>query len=239
VLKNIKILTSRKGYEFAPDDLRLSMISTKPIMEHIQQLFQFQIATIGSPMETFGNVPQTFPPGVIFDHGVGISLEKEIIPIRFLHFEPQRIVIDVAGKSFDVDEIFHKIIRAFDEIHAPDGSPVIGKPERVLNYSEISAQFSFSLDVLVAPPLRKLLRKTIAASDNEKDSLLIPSLSLGSFSSTQKFGNPPGINDSHSFTLTVRAGTQPRERIYFSGAPLNSEAHLTCLNELEDNLRSV
>lgn len=237
--KNIKILTSRKGYEFAPDGLRLSMISTKPIIAHIQQLFQFQVATIGSPIATFGEVPQTFPPGVIFDHGVGISQEKEVVPIRFLHFEPQRIVIDTAGRSSDVDELFKQLMHAFDETRVPDGSPVIAKTERVLDYSEISAQFSFALETLVAPPLWKLLRKTMSTSVSEKDSLLVPSLSFSLFSSKQRTGNPPGTHDAHSFTLTVRAGTYPKERIYFSSAPIDSSAHLACLEELENSLGSL
>jgi len=55
-------------------------------MDHIQQLFQFQLATIGSPLPTFGDVPATFPPGVVFDHGVALSPGDRMVPIRLLHF---------------------------------------------------------------------------------------------------------------------------------------------------------
>src|SRR5258708_28360188 len=96
MLEQVKLLTSRRAYEFRPDDLRISMLSTKPVQEQIQQLFQFQTAMMGTPIATFGDVPVTYPPGFVFDMGVWISQDKQIIPIRFLHFEQSRIVIDVA-----------------------------------------------------------------------------------------------------------------------------------------------
>src|SRR5260221_5979497 len=107
MLEQVKLLTSRRAYEFRPDDLRISMLSTKPVQEQIQQLFQFQTAMMGTPIATFGDVPVTYPPGFVFDMGVWISQDKQIIPIRFLHFEQSRIVIDVAGPPVALTPSFH------------------------------------------------------------------------------------------------------------------------------------
>ena len=45
-----------------------------------------------------------------------------------------------------------------------------------------------------------------------------------------RLANP---EESYALTLGLRAGTKPEEHIYLSGAPLDSEAHLSYLNELE------
>lgn len=231
--EDIKILTSRRGYEFTPDGLRLSMLSTKPLLDHIQQQFQFQVAVVGSPMPTFGDVPATIPAGVVFNTGVLLSRNGQFVPIRFLHFEQRRVVIDVAGATSAIDEIFDLIIHSLNEIHAPDGSPIIGTAEDILEYSEISAQFSFSLDSIFTPPLQKLLQERITVRDSEKELVLVPTIALQAFSNQEKILAAPGANDFRAFTFTIRAGTRPEKRIYFSGAPLSSEAHINYIKELE------
>ncbi len=87
MLEQVKILTSRRAYEFEADAIRLSMVSIQPIQQQIQQLFRFQSSVIGSPMATFGVVPLTYPPGIVFNLGAWVHQEKYIVPIRFLHFE--------------------------------------------------------------------------------------------------------------------------------------------------------
>src|SRR2546426_8674141 len=126
MLEQVKLLTSRRAYEFRPDDLRLSTLSIKPMQEQIQQLFQFQTSAMGSPMATFGDVPATYPPGFVFDMGVWISEDKQIIPIRFLHFEQRRIVIDVAGPSSAITAIFGQLRQFLAEIQVSYGSPIVG-----------------------------------------------------------------------------------------------------------------
>ena len=46
------------------------------------------------------------------------------------------------------------------------------------------------------------------------------------------------IGNVFIFTFTLRSGTRPDEHIYFSGAPLDSEAHLAYLTELATALTS-
>src|SRR5229473_6611130 len=111
MLEHVKLLSSRRAYEFRTDNLRLSMLSIKPVQEQIQQLFQFQASVMGTPMATFGDVPIAYPPGFVFDMGVWISQQdKQLIPIRLLHFEQRRIVIDVTGPSSAITAIFEQLL---------------------------------------------------------------------------------------------------------------------------------
>ena len=231
MLEEIKFLTGRRAYEFRPDDLRLSTISIKPIQDAIQALFSFQSSAIGTPMATFGEVPLTFPPGVVFNTGVWKSPENKFVSIRFLHFEPRRIVIDVGGSSDALTSIYEQLELLLISIQTVDGLPLIRKPESVLDYSEISARFPFSLDVIIPRPLRKLL------SGLAKESALVPTMITQSFSSGQQLTGTAIFGDPHAFTLAPRVGTRLEDHIYFSGAPLDSEAHLNYLNELEEIFR--
>ena len=51
----------------------------------------------------------TFPPGVVFYLGVWIHQEEQIIPIRFINFEQNCIVIDVAGPTEAIDGIADRL----------------------------------------------------------------------------------------------------------------------------------
>ena len=238
MLEQVKILTSRRAYEFHPDDLRLSTLCTKPVQEQIQQLFHFQTTLMGSPMATFGDVPATFPPGIVFDMGVWIFQDKQLVPIRFLHFEQRRIVIDVAGPSSAITAIFEHLRQFLSQLQAADGSPVIGEPERVLEYTEISAQFLFPLDKVFSPSMRKFFAKSVSEKASEKEEIPIPILVIQPLPPEQEYAGVVNVNHPRSFTLALRAGSHPEEHVYFSAAPLDSEAHLSYLNELDTALTS-
>ncbi len=232
MLEQIKILSSRRAYEFRQDDLRLSVLSTKPVQQQFQELFHFQTSAMGSPAPTFGDVPATYPPGFVFDMGAWISPDEQLVPIRLLHFEQRRIVIDVAGSSSAISSIYEHMRDFFSDLHAPDGSPIIGVPERILDYSEITAQYPFSLDVLVVEPFRNLLT-TFLPKSGGAGSVMIPSFSTQFYPANQELANAPSASDVRSLTFALRSGTQPQEHVYFSGAPLDSETHLRYLHELE------
>src|SRR6266566_6090498 len=238
MLEKVKILTSRRAYEFSPDALRLSSVSIQPVQQQIQQLFRFQSSVIGTPMQTFGEVPTTFPPGIVFNLGAWIHQEEHIVPIRFLHFEQNRIIIDVAGPTAAIDGIADRLFHYLSGLQAADGSPVVGEPERVLDYSEITAQFLYPLDVIFSKPLRRLLSKTMSIGISNKSKMMIPTVAIQVFPTDEVLPAVPSANDPHAFTLALRSGTRPEEHIYYSGAPLDTEAHLSYLNELEATLRS-
>lgn len=236
MLEQIKLLSSRRAYEFRSDDLRLSTMSLKPIQDQIQQLFQFQSSAMGTPMATFGDVPITYPPGFVFDMGIWITQDTHVVPIRLLHFEQRRIVIDVAGPSSAITGIYEQLRRFLSTVQTPDGSPIIGEPERVLEYSVMNVQFPFSLEVLFAPSLRKLVNKVIDGTSNADDLAFTPTLAIQKQAVGQEITKVAAPEESAAFTLGPRIGTKPEDHIYLSCAPLDSEAHLGFLNELEADL---
>jgi hypothetical protein len=235
--EKIKVLASRRAYEFHADDLRLSLLSMKPIQAQIQQLFQFQTTAMGQPLPTFGDVPSTYPPGMVFDMGVWPTPEGQLIPIRFLHFEQRRIVIEVAGPSSIILAIFDRLQHFLSELQAADGSPVIGKPERLVDYSEITAQFPFPLESLIVPSLRDLFAKVVKQDSKDSGFSVVPMLTIQTVPSNERIAALAGPSDPHAFTFALRTGTHPEEHIYLSNAPLDSEVHLSYLNELESSLR--
>ena len=237
MLEQVKLLASRRAYEFSPDALRLTTLSIQLVQQQVQQLFGFQSSIVGSPIPTFGVVPATYPPGVVFNLGVWIYHEEQIVPIRFIHFEQNRIVIDVAGPSTAIDEIAERLFHFLSSIRAADGTPVVGEPERILDYSEITAHFSQPLDVLFPKPLRRLLSKVMRVDVDDKSKVILPTIAVQAFPRDEVVAATPSANDAHAFTLALRSGTRPDEHIYYSGAPLDSEAHLSYLNELEAILR--
>jgi hypothetical protein len=237
MLEQVKILTSRRAYEFGPNDLRLSSVSIQPVQLQIQQLLNFQSSAIGSPLPVFGEVQATYPPGIVFNIGAWVHQEEYIIPIRFLHFEPNRIVIDIAGPTEAIDGIADRLMHFLSSLKAGDGTPVIGEPVRVLDYSEITAQLPYPLDAIIPRPLRKLLSKTTGITDSEKSVTLIPSLVVQLSPTDEVVPAIPSANDPHAFTLALRSGTHPNEHILFSAAPIRSEAHLTYLDELVTSLK--
>ena len=235
MLEQVKLLASRRAYEFHPDDLRLSTLSIKPVQEQIQRLFQFQTAVMGSPMPTFGEVPATYPPGFVFNMGLWISEDKQIVPIRLLHFEQRRIVIDAAGPSSAITAIYEHLRRFLSELQTPDGSPIVGEPARVLDHTVISAQFSFALDALLVPPLHQLIVGTTA---NSRESVLVPTIVMQVHPIGQEVAKLANPEESGAFTWGLRVGTRPEEHIYLSAAPLDSEAHLAYLTKLDAALTS-
>lgn len=235
MLEQIKILSSRRAYEFRQDDLRLTMLSTKLVQQQFQELFQFQASAMGSPIPTFGDVPATYPPGFVFNMGMWISPDQQQIPIRLLHFEQRRIVIDVAGPSEAISSIFDLVKGFFSTLHAPDGSPVIGEPERILDFSEIAAQYPFSLDALIAKPFRKLLQGVLPGS-SDANHTLVSTFSVQVCPSDQELAGVPSVQDMRALSFALRSGTRPQEHIYCSGAPLDSETHLRYLRELDASL---
>jgi hypothetical protein len=134
-------------------------------------------------------------------------------------------VIDVAGSSNALTPIFELLHQFLAQIETVDGFPLVEKPKRILDYSEISANFSFSLDALIPQPMRKILT-SIA-----KGPFLVPTLIIQPVTSEQTLAGTAANSDSHAFTLAPRSSSQPEDHIYFSGAPLDSEAHLKYLKE--------
>lgn len=244
MIKQAKILAARRAYEFHSDDLRLAVLSGAEVREKVEQRFGFQIAQVARPIEIFGPVGDDIPsgsvfdsPGVVFDLGAVSSPEGWTVPIRFLHFEPRRIVVDVAGPSSAIDLVFDELRRIADTVKIPDEVPVIGAPERELDYSEVTARFGFDLDRLFCEPFLALARRTFSGS--EEGATIAP---VGvKFQKAEPSGEigPSQIGAfrfSKGQLLELRMGTHPRDRAYYSAAELPTDKHLAWLESLDEEL---
>lgn len=229
MIDQIRILDARRAYEFHPDDLRLTMFTLEDVRLRIKRMFSFHVAEIGRPIPSFGPVLKTIPPGVVFNFGAAVPDGGSTTPIRYLHFEPARIVVDVAGPSSAIDFVVKQLIDAVADLRAPDGAPVIGQPARVRDYSEIVAHFDFPPSALLAPALSDVFHR--AATSAGKD-FVAPSVIIATDLREGKYAGTPRPGPD-AFNFELRMGEDPGARIYFSGAPLATDAHVTYLRELE------
>jgi hypothetical protein len=229
-MEHARVLTARRAYEFEPDDLRLSVLSAPQAQQQIGQLFNFQVVQIGTPMPTFGPIPATIPPGAVFNYGGALTSEGEV-PIRFLHIEPNRIVLDVAGGVSAIEQVYDQLQEALSQIHDLDGSPVVGKPISQSDYSEISKKMRFDAEKLLIEPLRRLVQETFS----EKEDLRVAPATINFI----VVGSAQPLKDlSQGPSLQVRAGTRLEDRVFLSTAFLNADEHIAWLEALDAELGS-
>ncbi len=235
--ENVRLVSARRAYEFGPDDIRLTVLSMPAVTQHIQRAFGFQSAVIGTPQDTFGSVPLTIPGGVVCNFGMWPSEDGQTItPIRFLHFEPRRVVIDVAGQTSAIDQIYASLATMLAQFHAPDGSPALGQPQAVYDYSEIAARFPFSLEAAIAPGVRDVWSNLMRLEDDLPSAVIVPQFSLQIQLHDEEYAGM--VPSSRRFMqLALRAGTKPGDQTYYSAAPCGTTAHLAYLENLEALLK--
>jgi hypothetical protein len=229
-----KVLSSRRSYEFAPDGLRLTVLSGSDALERIRLAFDFQVANIGTPIPLFGPVPNTIPPGIVFNYGVA-RVDGMRVPIRLLHFEARRIVIDIAGPSVLIDSVYENLRGTVADLHAPDGTPALAEPDSILNYSEVSFAASIDPSAIISPGLLDVLSASLNAG--RTGVRFLPELH-GRVLGLDEEHAGTNVSDFRAFELGLRAGTRPDEGRYFSAAPLDTESHLSLLARIESTVKS-
>ncbi len=229
-LQDVNILSSRRSYEFRVDDIRLSLLSNHGVIQLIKQAFGFEVAGAGSPMETFGVVVQTLPPGLVFDYGASPVGEGQAVAVRFLHIEQRRIVVDVAGPSSAIDPTYQRLRQLVEGITTLDNIPAIGEPIQTKDVSEITVRVPFQIDAIVPATLRSTVAEALGTSE-DASLILAPTLLIQA--------QPPDVEYPGSLSrgyrmlqLELRAGSPPRDRVLFSAAPLNSDDHLALLEKI-------
>lgn len=234
---SFKILSSRRAYIFGADDLKLTMLSIPFVVDQIREAFTFQVAGMGSPVPTFGPVPTTFPPGLAFNAGAWVGEGGPITPIRLLHFEAQRLVVDVAGPSSVIAPIFDRILTIAGQFEQSSGVPIIGEPQEILDYSEVSAHFSFDLEGLFTDVARAHMGQVLSTEGPEAgtDLIIAPTVQIHMRPRGQAYQGTSNA-DPTLLQLAIRAGTRPRDRIYLSSAPVNSDTNIRTLEELDTSM---
>lgn len=230
------ILSARRAYEFKLDDLRLSLLSSANVVSWFQESFVASGAQIGTPIPTFGEVAQTFPPGIVVVLG-SIAIEgKESVPLRALNFEANRIVIDVSGPSATIDVVFERLKIGLEDLKTQEGVPAIGTPVRQRDYSDIRwPAGTWDLDRLVNPPVLQALRGRFPSQPGSDARMSVPSLRLNMPRVAEPYPGQ-GTPDYEAVYIDLRSGTDAEDRAVFSSAPLATDAHLDLIEQLSEIL---
>lgn len=233
MIRDLQILGSRRAYEFAMDDIRLTMLSNAIVLNAIRKRFFFEAAVVGTPMATFGPVDATIPPGLVFNSGLSTTSENTGTPIRLLHIERTRIVIDIAGTSDEIAPVFEKLMEMVGQIRTDEGFPAVGKPFRHLDQSDVRGEIDFSFDRLLHPAIRD----SVLRYGNQEGQVAVPFIATRMMTPE---GLYPGLvlDAPELFRLELRAGTQVSHGSLFSSAPLPSDAHIDMLNDLVTKLEA-
>lgn len=228
--EEVKLISARKTYEFLPNELRLTMLSLSRVRERIQEVFEFDTNEVQTPPAVFDTVPITMPPGVVFRVGGMSLLEGMVVPIRFLHFEPQRVVVDVSGPSSAIDYVFDRLNLELAEILTPDGSPALGEPWRVWDYSELSARMGFGFSKLFN---ERFLEHTKSLFPTDGASRDVRPLGVRFISPD----GPGGRELPDIYTLEFSDPSQLENEIYTSRADMPTDQHLAWLEALEREIK--
>ncbi len=175
-LDDVRVLSARRAYDFAPDDIRLTVLCTTPVMDFIRQTFDFQYASIDQPPPSFGPVPDAVPSGLVFATG-SLALDNgDLTPIRFLHIEPRRIVVDVAAPSDALDAVFDALVEAVNQVPVTGSNVTIGDVTNTVDYSGLTARIPVPLSSLLNPKAVPVLTSSGVAQAN--GNYLLPTLQL-------------------------------------------------------------
>lgn len=234
---SVNVLSARRSYEFRQDDIRLTLVSNRGVIEHVREHFKFQFAEVRTPPDAFGPVPSTFPPGLVFALGITPYPENGATAIRSLSIEPMRVVIDAAGPSSVLDPTFDELRQLLHGIYASDGAPPIGEPIRTLDSSDLTVHLSFPPDALLPLPLRDTLVGAFHPVDSQKDTpeVVLPFLQVRLQSPEVEYLGS-GSPSNRFLQLDLRSNTSPNDRIYYSSASLHTDAHIALLNQLDEKM---
>jgi hypothetical protein len=227
----MSIISSRRAYEFAQDDIRLTLLSSQPVVAFIRQTFQFEGAAVASPMETFGPVPATIPPGLVFNYGIAPEPKESGTAIRLLHIEQRRVVIDLAGPSTAIEPTFAHLRTILEELRTQEGYPAIAEPISIQDHSEIRATLDLDSSQLAPPALLESATNLLACKESSQT--IIPVITLRMLDNSESEYPGGGVPLTHTYTLDIRAGTSIEERVYYSSAPVDSQRHIAFLEEIE------
>jgi hypothetical protein len=223
--KNVRVVTARRAYQFRLDDLRLSTLTTTEVATEIQRHFDFKAGTIATPPPVFGLVPETNPPGLVFNHGSIRTSNGAPLLIRFLHFEPQRLVFDVAAPSSEIHEMLGQLRALLSSFPTIDESPILGEPVGEYDYSEVSAQLDIEFRSLVNDPVLNAAKNLSAGGQTGGIPNSI-SFQVGEARAEAGIGLP-------NPTIQIRAGTKADERIVYSALWASSDNNVAWLEQLE------
>lgn len=230
---DMTLLSSRRAYEFDVDDLRITVVTLPPVQALIREAFNFESVDVRRPVQTFGPVPRTIPPGVVFDVGMAVLESDEAVPIRFLHFEQRRIVIDIVGPSSAIDEVFARLSDLLEQVPLPSGIQALKTPARVLDWSEYTFRAPGALSRMVNTSAWRAFSDALRQSaPREVGMTVVPVIAAQIVPEDAEYGGAFTLLNTGQLRLATRAGSNPRDHVIFSGAPLSSDDHRAYLRQI-------
>ena len=218
-----RLMASRQVYEFPQDHIRLDLIGTA--RDLLQKVFNFQAVQL------------TVSTGIIFSRGTWHrSADSPVVAIRRLQIEPRLIIIDVDGGSDLIPGIFEFLVNCLKEIRTSEPTPLIGEYERVYDHSEISCRLDFEPNALLSPTLVRIVGDLPSMSGDAGEVGFVPVITVSRARQTEEFGTTTPLEARADYQITLRVGTRPADRVFFSAAPLSSSDHLRFLDELNSEL---
>lgn len=231
-------LLSIRTWEFETDEIRLSFMSNARFLQHIQNIFHFDRAAIEGPVHRDRRSRGVWPPGLVFDLGVGpvdmgsaSDEEAEEVAFRKLTIEADRISIEVAGKTLYAEQLMDYLRFLLSEIHTPEGHPFIGTHARVKDFSVVVMRNAAGVCSALLHPA--VIDAVESSQEQGAGLVALPEISLRlhpASSSTQVTSRP-------KWTIKPRFGTEPSRGVLESHAELSSDDHLSLLDRLVKRLQ--
>jgi hypothetical protein len=211
------LLSARRSYEFAVDDVKLTLLCLTSVLDAIRSKFQFAGTEIASPPSHFGMVLPSNPPGVVLSFGITPFPEGSGTVVRNILIDSRRVVIDVAGPSEVLDPTFDLLKETVSGLLSAEGASPLGEVQRTMDYSEIVIKDPRILQVLFSPAALEILRQT--DTSNPAD-VIIPS---ARFRIARTGAEYPGTIEDHlNIHFDYRAGSKIEDELIFCGAPMDS-----------------
>lgn len=223
-------LSARRSYEYRADEIKLSLLCIRGVVDLIKSSFGFELGEIMTPPATFGLVANTNPPGLVFGLGVTPFPEGQGTAIRSITVDSRRIVFDVAGPSSMIAPTFSRFREQLAELKTAEGAPAVPVPDHFREYSELVAHVPGLLPRIFNQPVQQVIADTVGISEGDPSRIA----SSARFRPLPLSEEYPGSSelDVSSFRLDMRAGTKIEDGMVFSGAPLDTDAHLSLIDRL-------
>lgn len=222
------ILSTRRAYQFAQDDIRLTTLSIRGVIDAIKTGFNFEVAEIGTPTTSFGPAALTNPPGLAFGLGL-IPFPEEGSVVRSMSIEARRIVFDVAAPTTVIPDSLDRLRQIVNVFHTAEKVELIGEPISFRDYSELVIQSDSIFDAVLKSEALATVFNALAPL--EENMALVPAVRFQTQALNMEFPGTSEI-DADWMRLEVRAGTSPSQHLIFSGAPLSTDDHLALLARL-------
>lgn len=233
-MRDVAVIGARRAYIYSADVIRLSQLTNAFAISLIKEAFSFDYSAVASPSETFGLVPVTSPPGLVFYYGSVEGAEGSRIPVRFINIEPERVVIDVAGPSSLIDKVFDQLVLQVGKVDQQFSEVLAKSVIDKIDQSDLRFRAEFDIGSLVAPAVMKAIADT--SGSLPADLALVPSVTVRPVLKNVPFQDYADER-YRNFFLDIRLGFPPDERILASVAPLSTDDHQAYLRSLENALR--